>query len=85
MQFEFDEKRYNKVVEATCLLADFEVLPNGDETIIGEKGVTLSGGQKARVSLARCLYARADIYILDDPFGKFADYIYNHSRLSFNS
>jgi ABC-type multidrug transport system fused ATPase/permease subunit len=39
---------------------------NGDETVIGEKGSTLSGGQRARISLARALYKQADIYILDD-------------------
>ena len=42
-------------------------MPQGDKTVVGEKGVTLSGGQKARVSLARALYSQADIYLLDDP------------------
>ena len=46
MNLPFDEKRYKEIVQATCLTADFELLPNGDETIVGEKGVTLSGGQK---------------------------------------
>ena len=50
-----------------CLVSDFELLVLGDQTIIGEKGVTLSGGQKARVSLARCIYADPDILLLDDP------------------
>ena len=44
------------------------MLINGDLTLVGERGVTLSGGQKARVSLARAIYHDADIYILDDPF-----------------
>ena len=42
-------------------------MPNGDETEIGEKGINLSGGQKARLSLARAVYSRNDIYLLDDP------------------
>ena len=43
------------------------MLPHGDLTLVGEKGVTLSGGQKARLGLARALYADADVYLLDDP------------------
>ncbi len=46
---------------------DLSVLPHGDLTLVGERGVTLSGGQKARVGLARAVYTRADIYLLDDP------------------
>ena len=43
------------------------IIPGGDKTVVGEKGVTLSGGQKARLALARALYGEADIYLLDDP------------------
>ena len=46
---------------------DIDILPEGDHTLVGERGVTLSGGQKARVSLARAVYRKADIYLLDDP------------------
>ena len=67
MHYEMDEKRYNEVINAACLMTDLENFEDGDQTIVGEKGVTLSGGQRARVSLARCLYADADLYILDDP------------------
>lgn len=49
------------------MLQDIELLPNGDLTIVGEKGGTLSGGQKARVSLARAIYVDYDVYLLDDP------------------
>ncbi|XP_023365537.1 canalicular multispecific organic anion transporter 1-like [Otolemur garnettii] len=58
---------YERVLEACALLPDLEQLPNGDQTEIGERGVTLSGGQKHRVSLARAVYSGADIYLLDDP------------------
>ena len=49
------------------LRQDLEMMPDGDQTLIGERGASLSGGQKARVSLARALYYDADIYLLDDP------------------
>lgn len=51
----------------SCLNSDLDMLEKGDQTIIGEKGITLSGGQKARLALARALYFDADIYLLDDP------------------
>ncbi|KAF1319940.1 Atp-binding protein, partial [Globisporangium splendens] len=63
----FDAERYNAVLDACCLRDDLEQFPSGDATEIGEKGVNLSGGQKARVSLARACYADADVYILDSP------------------
>ncbi|ORZ36243.1 P-loop containing nucleoside triphosphate hydrolase protein, partial [Catenaria anguillulae PL171] len=62
----FDDKWYNKVLEACALKPDLETLADGDQTLIGDKGVNLSGGQKARLSLARAVYARRDIYLLDD-------------------
>ncbi|KAL4446581.1 hypothetical protein ABPG74_005519 [Tetrahymena malaccensis] len=63
----YEHKFYNEVIKACCLDQDIEILPNGDETEIGERGVNLSGGQKARLSLARAVYSRNDIYLLDDP------------------
>ena len=50
-----------------CVYQDLEILEHGDETLVGDRGVSLSGGQKARVSLARALYFDADIFLLDDP------------------
>ncbi len=63
----FDRARYDEVVRACQLRPDIAMLPAGDETEIGEKGINLSGGQKQRVSLARAVYQDADIYVLDDP------------------
>ena len=48
-------------------MADLELLENGEDTVVGEKGITLSGGQKARLALARAIYCEADIYLFDDP------------------
>lgn len=64
---EWNESDYNLVLEFCALLPDLEILPAGDLTEIGEKGINLSGGQKQRVSLARAVYQNADIYLLDDP------------------
>jgi ABC-type multidrug transport system fused ATPase/permease subunit len=54
------------VLEACALVNDLEILEDGDESEIGERGVNLSGGQKARVSLARAVYSRAAVLLLDD-------------------
>ncbi|CAF4290238.1 unnamed protein product, partial [Adineta steineri] len=63
-----DEERYNNVIKACCLDIDLQNFGEvGDLLIVGDKGVNLSGGQKARISLARALYADADLYLLDDP------------------
>ena len=59
--------RYDQVVYSCALLADLKLLPAGDMTEIGEKGVNLSGGQQQRVSLARAAYAYSDVILLDDP------------------
>lgn len=62
----FEQSRYKRALQYSKLETDLELFSMGDETVIGENGSTLSGGQKARISLARALYAQADIYILDD-------------------
>uniref|UniRef100_A0A8C5BEN1 Cystic fibrosis transmembrane conductance regulator n=1 Tax=Gadus morhua TaxID=8049 RepID=A0A8C5BEN1_GADMO len=64
---ELDPAKYEKVLRACALKRDMELLPDGDLTLIGDRGATLSGGQKARVNLARAVYQDADIYLLDDP------------------
>lgn len=64
--YRYDSNFYEKTVKACALVDDFNVLPDGDETVVGERGISLSGGQKARVALARAVYSRADIFLLDD-------------------
>lgn len=64
---DFDPKWYYKVLDACALTADLKQLSHGDQTVVGERGVTLSGGQKARLSLARAVYARKPLLIADDP------------------
>uniref|UniRef100_A0A673LQK4 Multidrug resistance-associated protein 4 n=1 Tax=Sinocyclocheilus rhinocerous TaxID=307959 RepID=A0A673LQK4_9TELE len=64
---ELQPQRYESVLRACALKRDMELLPDGDLTVIGDRGATLSGGQKARVNLARAVYQDADIYLLDDP------------------
>jgi ATP-binding cassette subfamily C (CFTR/MRP) protein 2 len=63
-----DSQKYRETLERCSLVKDLELLPYGDLTEIGERGVNLSGGQKQRIQLARALYQDADIYLLDDPF-----------------
>jgi len=63
-----DSERYKETLERCSLVKDLELLPFGDLTEIGERGVNLSGGQKQRIQLARALYQDADVFLLDDPF-----------------
>ncbi|XP_066498934.1 multidrug resistance-associated protein 1-like [Hoplias malabaricus] len=69
---------YHRVLEACALLPDLEILPGGDATEIGEKGLNLSGGQKQRVSLARAVYRKADVYLLDDPLSAVDAHVGQH-------
>ncbi|GAA5856368.1 hypothetical protein JCM8547_008708 [Rhodosporidiobolus lusitaniae] len=74
----FEREFYELVIEACALKQDLKMLPSGDETEVGEKGISLSGGQKARVALARAVYARADIYLLDDPLSAVDAHVGRH-------
>ncbi|XP_013873444.1 multidrug resistance-associated protein 9 isoform X2 [Austrofundulus limnaeus] len=62
-----DQTKYDRVLEVCSLEADLKILPYGDQTEIGERGLNLSGGQKQRISLARAVYSNKDIFLLDDP------------------
>lgn len=73
-----DKGRYEAIVKSCALVKDFEQFPEGDRTIIGEKGASLSGGQKARISLARAIYREADIYLLDDPLSAVDAHVGKH-------
>ncbi|EYC38268.1 hypothetical protein Y032_0728g1885 [Ancylostoma ceylanicum] len=74
----FDKRRYNQVLNACALKPDLKILPNGDMTEIGEKGINLSGGQKARISLARAVYQDCDVYLLDDPLSAVDAHVGKH-------
>jgi len=76
--YRYDSHFYELTVKACALLDDFVQLPDGDETVVGERGISLSGGQKARVALARAVYARADIYLLDDVLSAVDSHVGRH-------
>jgi ATP-binding cassette subfamily C (CFTR/MRP) protein 4 len=83
----FEESRYLKVLRVCALERDLSSFPFGDNTLVGERGVMLSGGQKARIGLARAVYRNAEIYLLDDPLSAVdahvADHIFNECILKF--
>ncbi|CDO77661.1 hypothetical protein BN946_scf184969.g12 [Trametes cinnabarina] len=74
----YDEEFYNLVLDACALRPDLALLPNSDMTEVGEKGITLSGGQRARLALARAVYARADIVLLDDVLAALDSHVAKH-------
>lgn len=73
-----EEDRYQYIIDACALRPDLEILPGGDETEIGEKGINLSGGQKQRVSLARAVYSQSDLLLLDDPLSAVDAHVGKH-------
>ncbi|XP_072050857.1 ATP-binding cassette sub-family C member 9-like [Amphiura filiformis] len=74
----YDAERYNQVLSACALQPDIDILPGGDQTEIGEKGINLSGGQKQRVSVARTMYSCNDIVLLDDPLSALDVHVGGH-------
>ena len=75
---EMDKSWYNEVVDACALRPDLEMLPNGDLTEIGERGITVSGGQKQRLNIARAIYFDCDIVIMDDPLSAVDAHVGRH-------
>ncbi|XP_014467782.1 PREDICTED: probable multidrug resistance-associated protein lethal(2)03659 isoform X2 [Dinoponera quadriceps] len=73
-----DQIRYDRVIKVCQLKRDFSLLPYGDKTIVGERGISLSGGQRARINLARAVYAESDIYLLDDPLSAVDAHVGKH-------
>jgi ABC-type multidrug transport system fused ATPase/permease subunit/rubredoxin len=74
----WDPTFYERTIHACALVEDFASLPDGDETQVGERGISLSGGQKARLTLARAVYARADIYLFDDVLSAVDQHVGRH-------
>ncbi|XP_036104761.1 multidrug resistance-associated protein 7 [Molossus molossus] len=74
----FDAQLYKEVLEACALNDDLSILPAGDQTEVGEKGVALSGGQRARIALARAVYQEKELYLLDDPLAAVDADVANH-------
>jgi len=75
---EFNNDWYNKVIDACALRPDLDMLPNHDKTEIGERGITVSGGQKQRMNIARAIYFDADIVLMDDPLSAVDAHVGRH-------
>ncbi|XP_072683236.1 ATP-binding cassette sub-family C member 11 isoform X3 [Canis lupus baileyi] len=75
---QYDKARYLQVLHCCSLNHDLEILPFGDMTEIGERGLNLSGGQKQRISLARAVYSDRELYLLDDPLSAVDTHVGKH-------
>ncbi|KAJ6152874.1 hypothetical protein N7497_007193 [Penicillium chrysogenum] len=75
---EYDETWYEQVIDACALTPDLEILPNGDQTEIGERGITVSGGQKQRLNIARAIYFNAELVLMDDPLSAVDAHVGRH-------
>jgi ATP-binding cassette, subfamily C (CFTR/MRP), member 1 len=75
---DYDEAWYDKVVDACALRPDFDIFPAGDSTEIGERGITVSGGQKQRLNIARAIYFDSDIILMDDPLSAVDAHVGRH-------
>ncbi|XP_075784195.1 ATP-binding cassette sub-family C member 8 isoform X3 [Pelodiscus sinensis] len=74
----FNKQRYKAVIDACSLQPDIDILPHGDQTQIGERGINLSGGQRQRISVARALYQQTSVVFLDDPFSALDIHLSDH-------
>ncbi|KAL4957572.1 P-loop containing nucleoside triphosphate hydrolase protein [Aspergillus filifer] len=75
---DYDEEWYDQVIDACALKPDLEILPHGDATEIGERGITISGGQKQRLNIARAIYFNAELVLLDDPLSAVDAHVGRH-------
>ncbi|XP_031366804.1 multidrug resistance-associated protein 4-like isoform X3 [Apis dorsata] len=74
----YDKEKYNEVIKVCALIKDFQQFNYGDRTLVGDRGAALSGGQRARINLARAVYRNADIYLLDDPLSAVDTHVGKH-------